>query len=301
MMPMSTRHTNRDSLFCGLSCISPWLIGFIVFMLAPIVISGGLSLCQFDGIRAPVLVGVSNWRGVAADPLFWKVLANTLIYTAVALPAGTVFALSLALILNARMPGRTLWRALVFAPTLVPLVAVGIIWAWMFNARHGLVNVMLESVGIEGPNWLADPRWTMPSMVLLGMWSIGHTVIIYLAGLQNVPRELYEAANLDGAGSWHRLWNVTLPMISPTIFFNLIVGIIFVWQIFAVPYVMLPGGGPGRNAYFYSVYLYDLAFTYRRFGYACTLSWIQLVIILSLTAVVVRFSRRWVYYRGAVK
>ncbi|MHC4066531.1 MAG: carbohydrate ABC transporter permease, partial [Planctomycetota bacterium] len=243
--------------------------------------------------------GAENWRVMASDPLFWKVLANTAVYTAAALPLGTVLALALALLLNSRIPGRTFWRAIIFAPTLVPLVAVGMIWMWMFNARYGLINAALATIGLEGPNWLTDPAWTMPSMILLGLWSIGHTVVVYLAGLQDVPRELYEAADLDGAGPWHRLGHVTLPMISPAIFFNLVVGTIFVWQIFAVPYVMLPGGGPERNAYFYTTYLYDLAFTDRRFGYACTLSWVQLAIILALTAVTFRVSRRLVHYRGA--
>jgi multiple sugar transport system permease protein len=289
----------RDSIACGLAWISPWLIGFAVFVAVPIVLSGALSFCEFDGIRRPVFIGLEHWRGLFADPLVWKVLRNTAVYAALALPIGTGLGVALALLLNQPIPGQTLWRSIVFAPSLLPLVAVGIIWTWMFNARFGLINSALGLVGISGPTWLNDASWAMPSVVILGLWSIGHTVVVYLAGLQDVPRELYEASHLDGAGPWSRLWHVTLPMISPAMFFNIVIGLIFVWQIFAAPYVMFPGGGPERNAYFYTMYVYDQAFAYRRFGYACALSWVQLAIILALTAVAFRSSRHWVHYRGA--
>ncbi|MCP4248897.1 MAG: sugar ABC transporter permease [bacterium] len=293
------RHRASDRFTTGLIWISPWLAGFLLFTLLPVIAAAVLSFCQFDGVRRPVPVGFENWRAMAYDPLFWKVLGNTAVYAAVALPLGALLALGLALLLNAQVPGVGLWRVIIFAPTLVPLVAVGLVWTWMYSAGDGLINTALALIGVEGPAWLADARWTMPSMILLSLWGVGQTVVIYLGGLQDVPGELYDAAELDGAGPWQRLVHVTLPMISPAIFFNLVVGVIFVWQIFAVPYVMLPGGGPGRNAYFYSVYLYDLAFAFRRFGYACTLSWVQLGIILALTALAFRIGRRFVYYRGA--
>lgn len=285
----------------GLAWISPWLVGFSVFMLLPISLSGYLSFCQFNGLRSPVFTGLENLRTLFSDPLFWKVLKNTAIYAAIALPVGTLIALTLAVLLNLRVPGRTFWRAVVFVPTLVPLVAVAMIWMWMFNARHGLINTILSWIGINGPNWLSDASWTMPSMILLSFWSVGHAVVIYLAGLQDVPRELYEAAHVDGARAGQRLRFVTLPMISPAIFFNVVVGIIFVWQVFAVPYIMIPNGGPGRNAYFYTMYLYDVAFLHQRFGYACVLSWVQLAIILALTALAFRVGRNLVFYRGAVR
>jgi len=285
----------------GLAWISPWLVGFSVFMLLPISLSGYLSFCQFNGLRSPVFTGLENLRTLFSDPLFWKVLKNTAIYAAVALPVGTLIALTLAVLLNLRVPGRTFWRAVIFVPTLVPLVAVAMIWMWMFNARHGLINTILSWIGINGPNWLSDASWTMPSMILLSFWSVGHAVVIYLAGLQDVPRELYEAAHVDGARAGQRLRFVTLPMISPAIFFNVVVGIIFVWQVFAVPYIMIPNGGPGRNAYFYTMYLYDVAFLHQRFGYACVLSWVQLAIILALTALAFRVGRNLVFYRGAVR
>ena len=298
--PTTSNQARRD-LLTGLAWISPWIVGFSVFMFLPIAMSAYMSFCQFNGLRPPVFTGLENFRTLVADPLFWKVLKNTLIYAAFALPLGTIFALTLAVLLNTRVPGRTLWRAIIFVPTLVPMVAIAMIWLWMFNTRHGLINVGLGAIGADGPNWLGDAQWTMPSMVLLSLWSVGHAVVIYLAGLQDVPRSLYEAAHVDGANAWQRLRYVTVPMISPAIFFNLIVGIIFVWQVFAVPYIMIPAGGPGQNAYFYTMYLYDVAFRDQRFGYACVLSWVQLGIILALTGLSFRLSKRLVHYRGATR
>ena len=282
----------------GLAWISPWIIGFSVFVFLPVVMAAYLSFCQFNGLRTPVFTGLENFRTLVADPMFWKVLKNTAIYAAIALPVGTLIALFLATLLNLKVPGRTFWRAVIFVPTLVPLVAVAIIWMWMYNARFGLINTVLGWIGIDGPAWLSDELWTMPSMILLSFWSIGHAVVIYLAGLQDVPRSLYEAAHVDGADAWQRMRFVTFPMISPAIFFNVVVGIIFAWQVFAIPYIMIQNGGPGQNAYFYSMYLYDVAFMHQRFGYACLLSWVQLAIILALTGVAFRLSRNLVHYRG---
>ena len=335
---MSARPTQRAvsrpwlAAVVGLAWISPWVIGFTAFTLLPVAISGYLCFCQFDGLRPPLFTGLENLRTLAADPVFWQTLKTTSIYAAIALPLGTLVALALAVLLNANVPGRTVWRAIIFVPTLVPLVATAMIWLWMFNGQYGLLNAALAPltpainlvldglnsllgaanfvlrplhpavalhVGrFEPPNWLTDPHWTMPSMILLSVWSVGNAVVVYLAGLQDVPRSLYEAAHVDGANAWQRLRHVTLPMISPSIFFNIVIGIIFVWQVFAVPQIMIPGGGPQRSAYFYTMYLYDTAFRDLRFGYASTLSWVQLAIIVALTALAFRLSRRLVHYRG---
>jgi multiple sugar transport system permease protein len=292
------RGLSHDGVLTGLIWISPWLIGFAVFTFAPAVITGYFSVCNYDGLRPPVYTGSENWKSLGADPVFWKVLGNTAKYAAAALPLGAVIALTLALLLNSSVPGQRLWRAVIFAPALVPMVAVGIIWLWMFNPRFGPINTALAYLGLDGPNWLTDPRWTMPSMVVLSFWSIGQTVVIYLAGLQDVPQTLHEAADLDGASAWQRLCYVTLPMISPVILFNLIIGLIYVWQVFAAPFVLVPGGGPQRNAFFYTVYLYDLAFNQRRFGYAAAMGFVQLAIVLLLTVIVIRGSRRFIFYRG---
>ena len=301
------RPTWRDTL-TGVLWISPWIVGFSVFILMPVIISAYLSFCTFDGLRQPLFTGADNLKTMAADEHFWKVLANTAIYAGISLPVGTLLAIGIAVLLNQQVPGRALWRALVFVPTLVPLVATAMIWMWMFNASHGLINGAIRLLnflpfvsGVDGPNWLTSQHWTMPSMILLSFWAIGHPVVIYLAGLQDVPRSLYEAAHVDGASAAQRLWHVTLPMISPTIFFNVVMGIIYVWQVFAVPQIMLDRGGPGRNAYFYTMYLYDVAFRDLRFGYACLLSWVQLLIILTLTALAFRLSKNMVHYRGAAR
>jgi multiple sugar transport system permease protein len=286
----------------GLAWISPWVVGFAAFTLIPVVLSAWLAFCQFDGLRPACFSGLENFQTLCSDVTFRKVLYNTAIYAAIALPLGTVVSLALALLLNMPIPGRTLWRAVIFAPTLVPLVATAMIWLWMFNARYGLLNTLLGPVArllhCNPPNWLIDPHWTMVSMIVLSLWSVGNAVVVYLAGLQDVPRALYEAAHVDGAGPWGRLRHVTLPMISPTIFFNVVIGIIFVWQVFAVPQIMIPAGGPEQRAYFYTMYLYDQAFGNLRFGYACLLSWVQLLIIVLLTALAFRLSRRLVHYRG---
>lgn len=298
MTPQKRFLTPFSGTWVGLAWVSPWIVGFAAFTLLPILISAYLSFCQFDGLRQPVFTGTENLTGLVRDRDFWIVLRNTAVYAAIALPLGTLVALALAILLNTNVPGRTVWRAIIFVPTLVPLVATAMIWLWMFNGQYGVLNSVLRQVGLEGPNWLTDPHWTMPSMILLSVWSVGNAVVVYLAGLQDVPRSLYEAAHVDGANNWQRLRFVTLPMISPSIFFNVVIGIIFVWQVFAVPQIMIPTGGPKRAAYFYTMYLYDTAFRNQRFGYACVLSWVQLAIIVALTALAFRLSRRLVHYRG---
>jgi multiple sugar transport system permease protein len=298
--PGPARRAWQETLF-GLAWVSPWIVGFLIFTLIPVILSAYLSFCQFDGLRPPVWIGLENFSTLAADPVFAQVLGNTLIYAAFALPLGALFSIGLALLLSFGVPGQTLWRAIIFVPTLVPLVATAMIWQSLYNGQYGAFNVLLRAVGVQGPAWLADPNWTMPSMVLLSLWSVGHAVVIYLAALQDVPRSLYEAAEVDGAGALGRLRHVTLPMISPAVFFNVVVGVIFVWQVFAVPQIMIPGGGAERNAYFYTMYLYDMAYMRQRFGYACLLSWVQLLIILALTGVAFRVSSRLVHYRGATR
>lgn len=300
-----TRSPSGHNLTSGLLWISPWIVGFLAFMLLPIIMAGYFSFCEFNGIHEPIWIGVENFQNIPSDPLFWQVLKNTAIYAAFSLPIGTVLAIAFAIALNAPLPGRTLWRAMIFVPTLVPMVATAMIWMWMFNAEYGLLNMFInplwELFGWAPPNWLGDPRYTMPAMIILSIWPIGQPVVIYLAGLQDVPVSLYEAAHVDGATAWQRLWNVTLPMISPTIFYNIVMGIIFVLQVFAIPQIMIPGGGPGQNAYFYTMYVYDMAFRYQRFGYACVLSWVQLGIILALTAFAFQMSKRLVHYQGGTR
>lgn len=278
---------------------SPWWLGFLLFLAVPMGLSLYLSFCDYSLLQPPVFIGAGNYSSLAVDSSFHKVLLNTLIYAALAIPLGTVVAVLLATLLNQKVRGQALFRACIFVPTIVPLVAAAVVWMWMLNPEQGLVNQALRSGGIEGPAWLDSPAWAMLSLVLVSLWLVGSPVVIYLAGLQEIPETLYEAAELDGASHLRRFWHVTLPGLSPVILFNVIIAIIATWQIFALPYVMWRGGrGPGDATYFYTMYLFDNAFRYLKMGYASAMAWIQLLIILVLTGLVFLASRRMVHYRG---
>jgi len=277
--------------------LSPWIIGFCLLLCLPIALSFYYSLCDYSLLQKPSFVGLDNYRELLQDAVFWKALGNTFKYAAMALPAGILVSLGLALLLNADIRGQSFYRTVIFLPSLVPMVAAAMLWLWLFNAKLGLLNTLLGRIGMQGPGWLTDARWAMPALAFMSLWAVGHRVVIYLAGLKDVPRELYEAAELDGAGHWQRLRHVTIPMISPVIFFNLIMGIIGTLQVFAVPYIMT-GGGPARATYFYTMYLYDNAFRFLNMGYASAMAWVQLVIVVLLTAAAFWSGRFWVHYQG---
>ena len=298
---MSRPSTETRNLFKGLAFISPWLVGFSVFMLLPIALSLYYSLCDYNLIQRPVYVGLANYRLLIHDAVFWLALKNTLYYTALSLPAGLAVSLGVAILLNRRVVGQPIFRTIVFLPSLVPTIAAAILWKWLFNQKLGLIDWLLNPVlslfHLQGPAWIDQPAWVIPSLALTSIWSIGNTVVIYLAGLQDVPRELYEAADLDGANALDRLYHVTLPMISPVIFFNLVMAIIGVLQVFDMPFMMTQGG-PNRASYLYTYYLYDNAFAFLHMGYASAIAWIQLCLVLALTGVAFWSSKRWVYYQG---
>jgi len=229
--------------------------------------------------------------------VFWKSLYNTLFFSMLALPLGMILALLLAILLNQPVRCRGAFRAIYFLPSLVPMVASAMVWLWILNGKLGLLNQLLAALGIQHPpQWLGDPAWTKPSLVLMSLWGVGNSIVIYLASLQDVPRALYEAAEIDGASAWMRLRHVTLPAISPVIYFNLIMGIIGTLQTFASAYVMFNGGGPNRSALFYAVYLYQNAFEFRQMGYACAMAWILFLLILGLTWLATRATRKHVFY-----
>ena len=291
-------NSERWNFIKGMLFISPWLVGFIGLTAIPVMLSFYYSFCDFSLLQPPAFVGLDNYKELATDPVFWVSLRNTAIYAAFAMPAGMILALAAAMLLNTDISGRTIYRTIVFLPSLVPLVASAMIWLWLFNSKLGLINAVLRAVGISNPpGWLTDTQWAMPAIILMSMWGVGNTVVIFLAGLQDVPRELYEAAELDGASRWQQVLNVTLPMLSPVIFFNLIMAIIGSLQVFAVPYIMT-GGGPARATYFYTMYLYDNAFTFLKMGYASAMAWVQLLIVLALTGIAFWTSRHWVHYQG---
>ncbi len=284
----------------GLLWTAPWWLGFLLFLALPMGISLYISFCDYPLLQPPVYIGGANYTGLLQDPVFGRVLANTLIYAGLAIPLGTIVAVVIAVLLNQPVRGQALFRACVFVPTVVPVVAAGVVWMWMLNPEFGLVNQVPRALGLPIPNWLGSAAGAMAALVLASVWFVGSPVVIYLAGLQEIPEELYEAARLDGASAVRRFWHVTLPGLSPVILFNVIIGLIGTWQIFALPYVIWRGQpGPDRGAYFYTMYLFDNAFRYLKMGYASAMAWVQLLIILALTALVFLASRRAVYYRGA--
>jgi multiple sugar transport system permease protein len=277
---------------------SPWFIGFTVFLAYPVIASLYYSMCDYSVLRPPVWVGMNNFRNLIGDEVFWISLKNTAIYALMALPLGMITAIGLALLLNTKVRGMTIYRTIFFLPSLVPTIPLAVLWLWVFNGEHGILNAVLRAVGIPAPNWLSDTAWSKPALALMALWGAGNAMVIYLAGLQDVPTEMYEAAELDGAGWWARTRNVTLPFLSPVILFNGIMGIIGTLQVFAEPYVMFPGGSPARSTYFYTMYLFDNAFIYHKMGYACAMGWIMFLIILVLTLVALRVSEKHVHYQG---
>lgn len=289
----------RRDLRNGLLFISPWIVGFGGLLLYPISASLYYSFCEYSVLQPAVWVGPANYGELMRDEVFWKALYNTLFYAAFALPLGLLVSLALALLLNTGVRGMTVFRTVFFLPALVPMVALAVIWLWVLNGDKGVLNYFLSSLHLQGPPWLTDPSWAKPALIMMSLWGVGQAVVIYLASLQDVPVQLYEAADLDGASWWHKMWHVTFPMISPVILFNLIMGIIGSLQFFAVPYVISPTGAPARSIYFLTMYLYDSAFSYLRMGYACAMAWILFVIILILTLLALKVSAKRVYYGGA--
>lgn len=288
----------RREMRAGLAFVSPWLVGMGLFMLYPIAASLYYSFCEYSVLDRARPIGLANYADLARDALFWRSLLNTLYYAVLAVPLGLVLALSLALLLNSGVRGLTFYRTIFFLPALVPMVGLAVLWLWIFNGEYGVLNVFLSRLGIPAPGWLTDPAWSKPALILLSLWGVGHAMVIFLAGLQDVPVHLYEAADLDGAMWWHKIRHVTLPMVSPILLFNGIMGIIGSLQFFAIPYIMTPNGQPARSAYFYAMYLYDNAFLYLRMGYASAMAWILFIIILTLTLLSLRLAARYVHYEA---
>lgn len=286
----------------GYLWISPWIVGFLAFLALPIGMSLYYSFTDYPLLEKPLWVGLENYTRLAHDPVFWTVMRNTVIYAAISIPLGTIVAILIAVLLNQPVRGTGIFRAAVFVPTLVPLVASAMVWLWLYNGELGLINLALRPVfkvfGLEAPSWLSEKAWAMPALIFMSLWSVGQSVVVYLAALKDVPQALYEAADLDGVGPVGRFLNVTLPMISPVVLFNVIMAVIGSWQVFAIPYVMTHGD-PDRATYFYSMYLYDNAFVFGpKMGYASALAWVQFIIILMLTWLTIWMSKKLVFYRA---
>lgn len=283
----------------GILFASPWIIGFCLFLAYPLVASLYYSFTSYSILKPPTLVGFDNYTELFHDGVFYTTLANTMMYAMGAVPLSTVVAIGLAMLLNTKVKGMSFYRTMFFLPSLVPMVALGTLFLWVFNGEYGLLNNAMRSAGMSPPNWLGDPAWAKWTLVLIAMWGCGQAMIIYLAGLQDVPQSLYEAAELDGANAWSKTRNVTIPMLSPVILFNVIMSIIGSLQVFAVPYVMFPGGAPARSTYFFTSYLYDNAFQYQRMGYASAMGWILFAITLLLTLLSAKISEKHVHYEGS--
>lgn len=277
--------------------LSPWLIGFVVFLAGPMIASLFLSFTKYKIIQPPVWIGIDNYTRMFGDDLFYKSLRVTITYTLFSVPLGIVVALGIALLLNQTRFMSGVFRTVYYLPSVISGVAVAIVFAWIFNHRFGILNYFLGLIGIQGPPWLSHPRYVLWAFVLMSLWGIGTTAIIFLAALQGVPASLYEAAEIDGAGTSRKFFSITLPMISPSILFVLIMGVIATFQTFTQAYIMT-GGGPANATLFYILYLYKNAFNWFEMGYASALAWVLFAIILTLTLIVLRSSSRWVYYES---
>jgi multiple sugar transport system permease protein len=292
--------SQRESMWAYI-LIGPWIVGFLVFTLGPMIASLIFSFTNY-AINKPInFIGFANFVEMfVKDYRFWHSLRVTLTFAVFAIPLGLVFGLLLALLLNAKVPGLSIWRTLYYTPSVVSGVAVAVLWLYLFNPRYGIINWLLSLVKINGPGWLASPDWALPALIIMSLWSVGGGMIIYLAGLQGIPTTLYEAAEIDGANSVQSFFSITLPLITPVLFYNLVTGIIGTFQIFTSVYVMT-SGGPAEATLFYNLYLFNNAFRYGRMGYASALAWVLFLIVMILTLLVFRSSSTWVYYEGELR
>jgi multiple sugar transport system permease protein len=281
----------------GFLCIVPWLAGFLLFAAGPMLASIWLSLTDYEILRPIHFIGLDNFGEAAADPLFAKSLWNTAVYTALYVPLHLLTALSAAMLLNVKVSGIKYYRVIYYIPSIMPAVASTFLWMWIFNPNYGLANALLNIFGLPPQGWLFDETLAKPSLVLMGLWGLGSAMLVFLAGLQGIDPVLYEAAEIDGAGLWTRFWRITLPMLTPVIFFNLIISIIGSFQIFTSAFVATDGKGSPNNAtLFYVLYIYRQGWQFARMGYASALAWVLFVLVLVLTVVQFKMAGRWVYY-----
>lgn len=290
----SARAYFRKEFYAGYFFASPWFFGFLVFGGGPLFFSLIMSCCEYDVLSPPKWVGLDNYRFMLTDPLFYKSLWNTIVMT-IGVPLGMIVSLAIALLLQKEWRGMATYRTLFYLPAIMPGVAASILWLWIFNPQEGMMNAILAKFGITGPLWLQDPKWSKPALILMGVWASGGSMIIWLAGLKTIPTQLYEAAEIDGAGAIRKFFYITLPMLSPYILFNLIMGFIATFQIFTQAFIMTQGG-PVDSTLFYAYYLFNNGFQYLRMGYASALAWVLFGIILLLTLVQLKLSQKWVYY-----
>jgi multiple sugar transport system permease protein len=293
----------REAIACYLF-IAPCVLGLLIFTLGPMLTSFFIAFTDWDIMTHPVWIGLANYKEIFTDdPLFWKSLGNTVYYTLFAVPLGLIGSFLLALLLNTKVKGLSFFRTAFYLPAIVPAVASSMLWLWILQPEFGLLNSFLRMFHLPAPPWMADPSWAKPAIILTMLWGLGNGMIIYLAGLQGIPEQQYEAAALDGANAWYQFWHITIPQISPVIFFNLIMGMIGALQVFTQAFVMSNGlGGPADSTLFYVFYIFNKAFREFQMGYACALAWILFVIVLLITLIQFKFVGKKVYYEfGEIK
>ncbi|MCY3665669.1 MAG: sugar ABC transporter permease [Gemmatimonadetes bacterium] len=280
----------------GYLFISPWIIGFVVFTAGALLGSFSISLTKWNVVGTPEIVGLANYQKMVEDRFFWQSIKVTLYYL-LNVPLNVVLGLLLALLLNQKVKGLSVFRTIFFLPSVASGVAVSLLWMWIFNPRFGIINVLLKKIGIIGPLWLGSEAWAIPALIIMSIWGVGGGMLIYLGALQGIPTAFYEAATLDGAGAWKKLLHITVPMITPVLLLNLVMGVIVSFQVFTQAYVMTDGG-PNYATLFYVMYLYQQAFVWFNMGYASALSWVLFLIILVFTVIILKTSSSWVYYES---
>ncbi len=283
----------------GYIFISPFILGVLVWVLIPALTAIWLVFQDWNLISSPRYTGLENISRLGGDKLFWQALKVTLIYTVASVPLGLVLSFVLALLINQKVRGIALFRTIYYLPSIMPVVASAVLWYWIFNTEFGLLNTMLRYVGLPKIQWLQQPGWALTAMILMSLWSVGAAMIIFLAGLQGIPETLYEAAKIDGAGRWAQLRHITIPLMSPTILFNLVIGIINSFQVFTAALIMT-GGGPQNATMFFVLYLYRVGFRFLEMGYAATLSWVLFFIIMVMTWLMFKTVGRQVHYQEDV-
>ena len=297
----------REQVFWAYVFLLPWIVGLVVFVTGPILFSLGLSFFNYTLGREADFVGLDNWiKAFTQDDLFWPTVLRTFVYTAFVVPLSVLGALLTAILLNQRLRGTTIYRTLFFMPHLAPTVAAIYIWLWLLNPQYGLVNEIifqvgyhLTGIGFKGPGWFGDPSFALPALMLVALWAAvgGNMMVIFLAGLQGIPHELYEAASIDGASAADRFWHVTIPMISPTLFFNSVLACIIAFQTFEVPFIGTRGG-PAYATWLYGLHIYQTSFQFFDMGYGATLAWILFIALSFFTFLQFRSFRNWVFYAG---
>jgi multiple sugar transport system permease protein len=296
--PTRTRRWSRiKSTLNAYLYLAPTILGLLIFSAGAIIASFFISFTNWQLVLPPVWVGLKNYTTLFQMPEFWQVLRNTVYYTVGYVPLAVTLPLLMAILVNQKLRGITFFRTTYFLPVVTSGVAIALVWGWMYNPSFGVINYLLETLfGIEGPRWLADPKWAMPSLIIIGVWhSVGYNMVIYLAGLQGIPQELYEAARIDGASRWRLFWHITVPLITPTAFFILVLSLIGSFQVWTITY-LLTQGGPANSTLTLSYYIYQQGFEWFHMGFAASLAYVLFAIVFVVTMIQFRLQKQWVFY-----